>query len=149
MAKHKIIAVVKFNNHEALVLEKYPELVYKKSVDYIIGSDGVFLNCYGYDRPGKNWKAFGGRKFDITLDDGTVEHCNGQWWDAVTPSAQKFIDDEIILVTANDIESLTNCFVFTGLRAIKSEYEKLRATYSGEVFEYDEYREKLYKELNK
>lgn len=39
-------------------------------------------------------EAFGGRKFDIVLDNGEIEKCEGQWWDAVTDRAREELEKE-------------------------------------------------------
>lgn len=141
---NKIIAVVKFNDHEAYVLEKPINLKYTKYFNHtIVGTDGIFLSCYCYDSPSPNWKAFAGREFDIQLTDGTIEHCNGQWWDGITSTAKSVINEEIIGVTADDAESLKKCYVFTGYYGIKKEIEKIRAEYNGKIFEYREYEKVL------
>lgn len=136
---NKIIAVVKFNSGEAFVMENPIKLEYIKYGDYtIVGSDGVFVSCYG-----KNidfyCKAFAGREFDLQLTDGTIEHCSGQWWDSITERAKKEIDGNIIHVTANNIERLKKCYVFNGYSGIQKEIEKLRSEYQGKVYEYWEY----------
>jgi len=138
---HKIMAVTRFNQGEAIVLEKPIQLTYTKyGRSTIIGTDGVFVSCYSRSNDGYD-KAFGGRKFDLELSDGTVEHCSGQWWDSVSNQARKEIDGEIISATVKDIVSLRECFVFIGYSAIKEKYEELRATYTGEVYKYREYKE--------
>lgn len=39
-------------------------------------------------------KLSGGRKFDIVLDNGEIEKCEGQWWDAVTDRAREELEKE-------------------------------------------------------
>lgn len=149
---NKIIAVVKFNNGEAFVLEKKPELKYTKYGNVIIGTNSCFLSCYYYEKPifpinpnWSGWQAFGGRKFDLHLTDGTVEHCFGQWWGGITEKTKRIIGEDIIDVTVNDVENLKKCYVFSGYTGIKKEIEKLRAEYTGNIYEYKEY-EKILKE---
>lgn len=144
---NKIIAIVKFNDHFAYVLEKKPELKYTKYENItIVGTDGCICECYGYERPSGSWKAFAGRKFDLELTDGTTEHCYGQWWDSVTRKAREVINDKIIRITARDVAGLRRCYVFTGYYAKEKEIEKLRSEYTGKIYGYDEY-EKILKEL--
>jgi len=146
---NKIIAMVKFNNGEAIVLENETELKYTKyGSDTIIGTDGCFITCYRYETPDENWKAFSGRKFDLPLTDGTIEHCYGQWWDAITETARKIINDKIIRVTACDIKSLKECYVFYGYYAKKTDIENLRSGYTGKIYDYWEYDKLLKNGIN-
>ncbi|HDZ27756.1 hypothetical protein LCGC14_1413340 [marine sediment metagenome] len=138
---YKIEAVVKFNQHEALVLNESPEITYERYGNALLGLDkyGIFCNSYEYETPSKGWEAFAGRKFDIHMADGTVEKAYGQWWDGGTQIFIATLGCSIINVTANEIERLKRCFVFTGYRAVEEEYDKLRETYTGKVYEYWEY----------
>lgn len=145
----EIIAVVKFNNGEAFVFDEIPDLVYTKyGNDTIIGESGPFYTCYGYSKPSDGFKAFGGRKFDITLSDGTTEHCYGQWWDGVTNLAKKELNIDgvertLIRVTAEDFKTLTNCYVYCGFYAIESEMREMRKKYDGKVYEYYEFENEV------
>ena len=116
---NKIIAVVKFNSHEAFVMENPIKLEYTKyGSDTIIGTNGCIIQCYGYQND-RYSKAFAGRKFDLQLTDGTIEHCYGQWWDNITKKAREVIQGNIIHVTANSIDRLKNCYVFNGYCGIE------------------------------
>ena len=141
---HKIIAMTTFNNGEAFVLEKPINFIYTKyGKGTIVGTDGVFLSCYKYGASSANFKAFGGREFDLELSDGTVEHCQGQWWDGISKRAIQEVDGEIINVTVGDVAALKKWFVFAGKYAIKERLEELRATYTEKVCEYGEYQKIL------
>ena len=50
-------------------------------------------------------EAFGGRKFDVVLDNGEIEKCEGQWWDAVTDRAREELEKEGEKVWIEFIES--------------------------------------------
>ena len=147
----KILAVVKFNDGEAFVLEKTPDLKYTKYDNKtIVGTDGCFLDCYYYERPIKpinpnwsGWQAFGGRKFDLELTDGTVEHCYGQWWSGVSEKAREVINDDIVSITACSIDKLKKCYVFNGYEGMKKGMEKLRSKYKGYVYPYWHYSKKI------
>ena len=133
----KVVAIVRFNDGEGFVLDEKPILKYTKyGIDTIIGIDDskTFISCYGYEYQTENWKAFAGRKFDIELTDGTVEHCTGQWWDKVTDRAKAELKNimpknDIFWYhqTAKDIESLKDCYVFAGYSASKINFQKLRS----------------------
>ena len=146
---YKIEAVVKFNKSEALVLSEHPKILYERYGNYLFGLDeyGVFCNCYKYDSPSKGWEAFAGRKFDIPITDGTFEHAYGQWWDGGADEFAKALGSEIISVTVRTKDDLKRCYVFTGCRADKAEYSKLRGQYQGKVFDYWEYEKLLKKEV--
>jgi hypothetical protein len=135
----KVIAIVKFNSGIALVLDKRPELVYRKQGGSILGSNGTFIQTLYLDKCGPRWMAFAGRKFDLTMEDGEIVHCYGQYWDGVTNVHRNMVDGEIINVTACDIDSLKECYVFIGYRGIKHKVEELIADYKGIVYEYWDY----------
>lgn len=141
----KILAVVKFNKGEAFVFDEIPDLVYTKyGNDTIIGKSGPLYTCYSYAQPSARFQAFGGSKFDITLSDGTIEHCSGQWWDGITKVAKKElnidgIERKLIRVTAEGIKALTNCYVYCGFYAVESEILEMRKKYDGKVYEYYEF----------
>lgn len=153
--KNKIIAVVKFNEGEAYVLNHAPVFKYKKQNNVIVGTDGVFASCYFNDPSSRNFEAFGGRKFDIELENGEVEHCHGQWWDGIKPEAIKMLGTyELVHVTYGTKDHLKKCYVFYGCTGIKNEIEKLRKQYHGKVYDYWEYEkimriEKLWDENRK
>ena len=144
---YEIEAVVKFNDGEALVLNKYPQIKYEKHGGYLFGLDeyGIFVNVYAYERPSGSFKAFAGREFDISMVDGTFTKANGQWWDAGSDKLAEALGSKIIGVTINTKEELSKCYVFFGEKADENEYNKLRDTYSGKVYHYYEY-EKILKE---
>lgn len=133
---HTVVMVVKFNQGEALILKEPIKLTYYKfGSDTIIATDGVFYNFYS-----RNWsnfgQAFAGRKFTLTMHDGEVVECTGQWWDARTEIARMLIDQPLISGTANDLASLQNCYVYIGHEADVEKWKELRATYTGPVYEH-------------
>lgn len=138
----KIVAVVKFNSGEAFVLNRMPELEYSRFGGTIIGTDGTFHSLYEKDFVTFS-KAFGGHKFDLTMSDGEVVHCTGQWWDAVSETAFELVGPDIIPVTISTVEKLRQCYVFMGTRASGSKIKVLRGAYEGRVYEYREYEDHL------
>ena len=153
--KNKIIAVVKFNDGEALVLENEPKMVYTKyGNDTIIGTDGVFYSFYGYERSSPNWQAFAGRKFTIELENGDVVNCEGEWWDKITETAIKILginstDNKVVYATANSIDQLSKCYVFIGYKGLSSKIAEFRKTYTGEVYGYWDYEKMIKQNLLK
>lgn len=149
MKNNKIIAIVKFNNGEALVLQNKPQLKYTKyGDDTIVGTDGTFYSFYGRERFSEKWKAFAGRKFDLALTDGGVEKCYGQWWDTVTDRAKKELGiykggNEVVYATANSVDSLKSCYVFVGYNTLKHKLDEIRKTYTGKVYDYWDYKKIL------
>ena len=136
---HKIKAVVKFNEGIAIVLQDKIITKANKHGNNIIESDGLFFSSLVYDRPSERWKAFAGRKFDIELEDGTVEHCTGQWWDGTTEKTKDIVGGDFISVTVCSIEELKKCYVFCGRYALKDKFEALLKTYTGKKYGYWEY----------
>jgi hypothetical protein len=141
--KYKVMAVVKFNDGEALVLDKKPELKYQLSNGCITGTDGVFADCLYYEKPFGRFKAFAGREFEITLQDGSVVKCNGQYWDGLQPGHIKALGFSPSRATINSLDNLKKCYVFAGYYANIEMFNKLRSTYDGKVWEYNEYDEYL------
>ena len=135
----KILAVVRFNSGEAYVLDENPNLEYVKNGNTIVGTDGIFCNCYFFETPGPRWKAFAGREFDIQLKDGEIVKCNGQWWSGVTEKAVEILGEKPIHITAGFIDDLKKCYVFFGYTAIRSKIEELRKQYNGIVWDYWDY----------
>lgn len=125
MSSYEILAKVKFNDSIAVVLNQKPVLKYLRlnsSIIYGTDEHGIFYNCYRYERPSENWKAFAGRKFDIKLEDGEVIHCHGQWWDGGYTSLANKLGIRLCNVTYDTIERLKRCYVFTGLHADMDKY---------------------------
>jgi hypothetical protein len=148
--QNKIISVVKFNDGEAFVLKEKPKMVYTKyGKDTIIGTDGIFYIFFGFEYPTPRREAFSGRAFDIQLETGEVIKCSGQWWDKITKRAIDVLgindtDNKIVYATANSLDKLKECYVFTGYKSLSSKIEEFRKSYTGKVYDYWEY-EKIVK----
>lgn len=134
-------AVVQFNQGVAFVLNHDIEFTYYKHGSLIIGLDPscTFVKCYHYDRPTPGFQAFGGREFDIPLENGEVIHCNGQWWDGGYQKAAELLGEELVSVTYKEIKSLKECYVFYGACGVKSKIEEMKNDYSNKVYGYWEY----------
>lgn len=74
-----------------LVFDEMPDKISTKyGDDTIIGRiGGIFYDFFA--KRNERREALGGRKFDIVLDNGEIEKCEGQWWDAVTDRAREEI----------------------------------------------------------
>ena len=123
----EIVAKVKFNDRIALILNERPKLVYHRIGSYIIyGTDGVFYNCYRKESYGDNWKAFGGRKFQLEIEeDGEIVNCYGQWWDAGYSEVSKHLNINLHDTTAQSLDELKKCYVFTGYHSDKIKLQEL------------------------
>lgn len=78
------------NKVECLMLSGLSE---EEGDDAIIGRiGGVFYDFLA--KRNERREAFGGRKFDIVLNNGEIEKCEGQWWDAVTDRAREELEKE-------------------------------------------------------
>jgi hypothetical protein len=104
-----------------VVLDKLPEFLYEKKGVCLIASDDGFYDCLFYDTPGKNWKAFAGREFDLKMKDGTIIHASGQWWDG---KHQENAPEPIVRVGIGTIEGLGKCNVFSSGHISKVKYEE-------------------------
>lgn len=146
----EILALVKMNNEEALVFKEEIVFNYEKHGNIIIGVDstGLLIQCYKYDRPSPGFYAFGGNKFTLTMIDGTIIECYGQWWDGGYKEAEKILGSNLINVAYNTKDNLKDCYVYYGATAIEKKLGHLKNEYKKEkglkVFEYREY-EKLIK----
>lgn len=145
MGKIKIIAKVRFNDGYAYVLNRNVNFLYTKMDDKtIIGYDEEIYQFYKKDSFGKNWKAFGGREFELKLTDGSVEKCYGQWWDGITKTAQELFKDKRMKHFAfSTNEELKRCYVYYGATCDAKWLEKLDAEYTGKIYEYYEYEKIL------
>ena len=147
----KIVELVRANSRYWIVFDELPEkLTYEKHGSLLIGSDdqGVFYDCLYYDRPSRFMKAFGGREFDLPMKDGSVTHCNGQYWYGRVDEASRVMGEEITEIGASTREKLKECFVFTSwnisekkLREMLREFEESNPGYV--PWGYDQYRAKL------
>jgi len=135
---NKILAVVKFNDGEALVLERPINLKWNNHGTTLIGIDGPFRSCLFLDRITPGFLAFAGRKFDIHLENGEVINCCGQYWDGWDKTAMELYGP-IHRATASDIKSLKNCYVFCGYYVNAELYKQFRSTYKDIVYDYWEY----------
>lgn len=77
----KLLYLVESGESKFLVFDEMPDKISTKyGDDTIIGRIGGIFYDFLAKRNGRR-EAFGGRKFDIILDNGKVEKCEGQWWD--------------------------------------------------------------------
>ena len=103
----KIIDVIHTNKQIFIVLDELPNFVYERRGKFLEAEDSGFFNFYKFDLFGNN-KAFGGRRFDIPLKDGSVEKAHGQWWDSVPNDYYGLLYN----VGISTLDKLANCYVF-------------------------------------
>lgn len=158
----KIIAKVKFNNGWAYVLDKIEPMVYKRiGSDFIYGTNGILYHCY-FKRHERGQKAFGGRKFDITLDDGEIVNCSGEWWDGNRNKVEKELGISLASRSISTKEELKKCYVFFGYDIDLESFTKLIDDYHSNVFsfiydyrdyekiiKYDDDRKSLWRKISK
>lgn len=145
----KIIASVKFNSRKAYVVDSEAEYkYYRLGSDIIYGTDGFRYICYKYLRPTATSKAFGGRKFNLKIEDtGEIIECYGQWWDDGYRELSKALGLCLVSFTHNTIDSLKNCYVFYSSVVSNTALKQLLRD---DIFYYDYYKYKRlldYKEL--
>lgn len=136
---HEILAMVKFNDGIAVVLKEPSIKKHYKIGSTIVSTDGLFSHCLYYDRPSPGFFAFAGRKFDLTMEDGEVVHCYGQYWDGITKEAKTMLGDDLIRITAQDINSLKDCYVYCSHIVSKKAWESFISSYKGRIYGYWEY----------
>lgn len=98
----KLLYLVESGKSKFLVFDEMPDKISTKyGDDTIIGRiGGIFYDFLA--KRNERREAFGGRKFDIVLDNGEIEKCEGQWWDA-------FKKGDILIST------LGNPFIYNGI----------------------------------
>lgn len=150
----KLLYLVESGESKFLVFDEMPDKISTKyGDDTIIGRIGGIFYDFLAKRNGRR-EAFGGRKFDIILDNGKVEKCEGQWWDAVTDRAKEELEKEgnpfskMMLIGVSSVDRLLDCYVYCGLWASESKIEEMIADYKGRIYEYYEFREEVIDRIN-
>jgi hypothetical protein len=82
------------------------QLFAKPGQSFFLGRCGDFYDFMA--GTGLKGPAFGGREFDIPLDDGTTFHCAGDVW----ACGRRESDPKVISVGAKTLEQLKECYVF-------------------------------------
>lgn len=140
--KYKVVAVVSFGSRddEALVLDKAPRITFERSGDYLFGIDehGVFTYSYEYTGP----TPFTGRHPEIPMRDGTALLTPGEWWPG---GWEQHPESPMVNVGVAILDDLHRNYVFRLRAASAKGYEKLRKTYKGEVYGFEEYAETIRK----
>jgi hypothetical protein len=93
-----------------VVIDRPLHFFYEHKGNCLVASDNGWYSSFYYERPVKNWQAFGGRKFDIPMKDGTVIRATGEWWDG---KHQENAPEEIASVGMATIDQLNTCYVFS------------------------------------
>jgi len=130
----KVIAVVEFNQSEALVLNRPIEFTYDidpKDGKSFIGVDGPFRDFLGYERHYSEWKAFAGGELILKMADGTINKIKDDWWQTCKTG---YVD-----ITVKDVKGLQKCYVFNGASITPEDLAILRATYTGPIYSYRNY----------
>lgn len=150
----KPLYLVKSGESKFLVFDEMPDKISTKyGDDTIIGRIGDIFYDFLAKRNGKR-EAFGGIKFDVVLDNGEVEECEGQWWDAVTDRAREELKKEgnpfskMMLIGVSSVDRLLDCYVYYGLWASKSKIEEMIANYKGRIYEYYEFKREVIDKIN-
>ena len=149
-----LLYVVESGDYKYLVFDEMPDKISTKyGDDTIIGRiGGIFYDFLA--KRNERREAFGGRKFDIVLDNGEVEKCEGQWWDAVTDRAREELEIEgnpfskMVLIGVSSVDRLLDCYVYCGLWASESKIEEMIAGYKGRIYEYYEFKEEVINKIN-
>lgn len=95
-----------------------------------------------------------GEYVKIVLDNGEIEKCEGQWWDAVTDRAREELEKEgnpfskMMLIGVSSVDRLSDCYVYYGLWASESKIEEMIADYKGHIYEYYEFKEEVINKIN-
>lgn len=131
-----VVAVVTFNKGEALVLNRPLRMTYEKVGNDYIGSDGPFRDALIYSQGSGRFVAFAGRELSIPMKDGSTTMLKDHWWSGSIKGLRSVI--------RSDVDSLKDCYVFSGALCDPEALEALRSAYTGCVYPYWEY-EKIIK----
>lgn len=150
----KLLYLVESGKLKFLVFDEMPDKISTKyGDDTIIGRiGGIFYDFLA--KRNERREAFGGRKFDIVLDNGEIEKCEGQWWDAATDRAREELEKEgnplskMVLIGVSSVDRLLDCYVYYGLWASESKIEEMIADYKGRIYEYYEFKEEVINKIN-
>ena len=150
----KLLYLVESGESKFLVFDEMPDKISTKyGDDTIIGRiGGIFYDFLA--KRNERREAFGGRKFDIVLDNGEIEKCEGQWWDAATDRAREELEKEgnplskMVLIGVSSVDRLLDCYVYYGLWASESKIEEMIADYKGRIYEYYEFKEEVINKIN-
>jgi len=143
----KLIALVKMNDGVALVLDRMPVLKYKKiGSSGLLGSDGDFFD-FMYIRHERMAKAFGGRKFELPMENGDPMQCSGQVWDGANQDHYQYFGCSdykefwklFSSAPISTVDRLRDCYVFSSNRLFIGTFESMVASYEGKIYEYYEY----------
>ena len=143
---YELIALIKEGDRFSYVINKKPVFLcdIKRPYIHCKCEHSAFLKTYKYNYT-KYAKAFGGREFDIKLNDGKIVHASGQWW---MDYPEGIDESEILSIGYSTIEDLRECFVFTCGFVTESFLEYLLSKYTGKTYEYNEYERILKGGLN-
>ena len=89
-----------------VVLNRMPKKLYEQKGRWLVGNDGPIWDVLEIS-PGST-KAFGGRKFDLQMKDGSVFNCVGQVW----ASSNKELTPPVYALAASTAAELYRCNVF-------------------------------------
>lgn len=131
-----VVAVVKFNDGEALVLNRPLKMTYERVGNDYIGSDGPFRDALIYSRGGGRFVAFAGRELTIPMKDGSTQKLKDHWWSGSIKGLRSAV--------YSDVDSLKRCYVFSSALCDPEVLAALRGAYKGCVYPYREY-EKIIK----
>lgn len=120
-----------------VVVDRPIEVVYERRGNELTGRHGDFYDFLGI-APGSSG-AFGGRKFDVTLTDGSKFHCHGQVWACGAPEELR---GKTLSIGACTLAELQRCYVFFGSHVLKETLDAWLANNepSTDYYKYDEQR---------
>lgn len=97
------------SKHYYLIVDEYPDFKYERRGNLVFSNVDGFTSSYVINRGTKN--AFGGREFDIPMEDGTKLHADGSIWSSGQSEAAGV---QVTSVGVATREMLKKCYVFVG-----------------------------------
>lgn len=129
MDDFKIVALVDATNWRGLVLNRKPELKYRREGMNYVGEDGPFKRVFYYS---SHKGAFAGSPFTLPMEDGSTVEIKDNWWHGATAGYQD--------IAISTVEELSKCYVFGGGMCIRpDDLARLISEYTGPAYPYWDY----------
>lgn len=153
----KILAMVKFNEKTAFVLDETPSLTWFKVTKVcdvaLIGTteNNEFASWLTYRYSNREYStAFAGREILLPMKDGTTFVAQHDWWDGTNSAVEMWTQENNLSygsIVCQSIDNLSSCYVFSSYQVEKSFFDKMVKeyvrTYGNVVHEYWDFEEVL------
>jgi hypothetical protein len=154
----KILAMVKFNEKIAFVLDETPSLTWFKVLSKfdnpaLVGTteNNEFASWLTYRYANRKYStAFAGREILLPMKDGTTFVAQHDWWDNTNITVEMWMQENNLSygsIVCQSIDNLSSCYVFNSYQVEKSFFDKMVKeyvrTYGNVVHGYHDFEEVL------